>query len=1294
MPRTPQMPSLVRRIWKWSAALLAGLLILLAAGVGLFRVAVPLVPEWRADAEAMAEQALGWPVHIGQIDLRWSWPGPELVLTDVQLLAPDTRAPVITAAQLDIAFGPIDLFQRNLRPSEIRLHQPTLALERDDEGKLVLSGHALPASTDTQMNWRQLLDMTLQHGRFTIIDGELHYRELGRNIPGWTLLLQEVSLSSDGRRHELEGSVLPPGALGEQLTFRFDATGPASQPEDWRWSLALGARELRLAWWYQQFPWLADGQLQGALDLAASLQGSGLDRWTGSGRLVVEDLGLVARQPVMDSGSAHFERIAFNWQAEKHDSRFSLDVRELETIRAGTWRTEGRMSFRRQPVTLPMQFSANQLSLPELRVFAQFLPAEAENPWSELRESVLRLSPQGELTDLVIDFDPAATPLAFRVQTDFAGFGFSHWKGIPGVHGLSGRVEGDDRNGRLTLVSRGVDIDTGGMFRTALQIEELGGALRWERREEGWRIRGDDLRVTNPEAQAEAQLVLDLPFEGPAEIDLAARASNVDFHARSTWLPVGIMAEPLVDWLDRAVVAGGAPEATLVLRGPLQNFPFRDDSGVFDLRFRMQDAVVEYADDWPRIEHLNADVHFHNESLDIHVGQATVLDRLQVRSGRASFADLGEALLQVSATVDGDIADGWRFLRQTPLQAPLAGLLDALSVQGPMQVAMTLQAPLKHLDATQVDLDARLGGVEARLHALPWPVEQLHGQVRISENNVRASGLRGRFHANPVELDIVPEAGALRAGAGGDRRFATTRIDMRGRSDVNNFEAYLPASWLARLQGSFDWSAGVRIPGGGEPITIGLASALEGLESALPAPLAVSRKVEARLEVPDAERVDAKILVHDLGVAHMRFVDRPEGWDFDRGHVQLGVREAGPLPAKAGLIIDGKVDRLDLAEWLSLEDSTEGGAAPLLREFNLEAARLDFAGVSVAGQSLRGSRRAGRWELELDGPARGQVSVPVSWATSPQQEPVDVRLQQLHLPAPPEDEPDAKVETIAPDPRELPALLIDIQDLEFGAIRLGHVTGTLERTPIGYATSDLLARAPGFEITLTGRWEYVADAHYTSINGTVLSTDLAEMLSRLGYSPAISAKEAAANVALAWQGSPLDMNWAQLDGKVGVDIRNGSLREVSPGAGRLLGLLSITALPRRLILDFSDFLGEGLHFDELTGDFLITGGNAYTTNVQLRGPALSAVLVGRTGLVERDYDQLAIINPGVSASIPVAGYLAAGPQVGAALLLLSQLLKAPLADITQVKYRITGGWDEPVIERVERNVQNSDADQN
>ena len=58
-------------------------------------------------------------------------------------------------------------------------------------------------------------------------------------------------------------------------------------------------------------------------------------------------------------------------------------------------------------------------------------------------------------------------------------------------------------------------------------------------------------------------------------------------------------------------------------------------------------------------------------------------------------------------------------------------------------------------------------------------------------------------------------------------------------------------------------------------------------------------------------------------------------------------------------------------------------------------------------------------------------------------------------------------------------------------------------------------------------------------------------------------------------GAPRDDLLESLDGEVQVRIGSGQLAEVKPGAGRVFGLMSIAALPRRLALDFRDVFGKG-----------------------------------------------------------------------------------------------------------------------
>jgi len=150
------------------------------------------------------------------------------------------------------------------------------------------------------------------------------------------------------------------------------------------------------------------------------------------------------------------------------------------------------------------------------------------------------------------------------------------------------------------------------------------------------------------------------------------------------------------------------------------------------------------------------------------------------------------------------------------------------------------------------------------------------------------------------------------------------------------------------------------------------------------------------------------------------------------------------------------------------------------------------------------------------------------------------------------------------------------------------------------------------------------------------------------------------------------------------------LLDVEPGAtGRMLGLLSLNTLPRRLSLDFSDLFSKGFRFDEISGSFVIDDGNAYTNDLLVDGPAAKIEISGRIGLADQDYDELVTVIPSVKTGIPLAGTLAGGPIVGAALLVAQTLLEGKLGAINRLaekQYSVTGPWDDPVIEKLHGSV--------
>ena len=199
----------------------------------------------------------------------------------------------------------------------------------------------------------------------------------------------------------------------------------------------------------------------------------------------------------------------------------------------------------------------------------------------------------------------------------------------------------------------------------------------------------------------------------------------------------------------------------------------------------------------------------------------------------------------------------------------------------------------------------------------------------------------------------------------------------------------------------------------------------------------------------------------------------------------------------------------------------------------------------------------------------------------------------------------------------------------------------------------------------------------------MVSSNVQQTMQQLDYLPGIESEQMVVEFDVSWSGGPKQNFLETLDGTVGVRLGSGQLNEVEPGAGRVFGLMSIVALPRRLSLDFSDVFERGFGFDEITGTFRLDDGQAYTCDLSLKGPAADVGIVGRTGLLAKNYEQTAVVSANVGNTLPVVGAVVAGPQVAAALLIFSQIFKKPLQEMGQIYYSIEGSWEDPVVDVVE-----------
>jgi uncharacterized protein (TIGR02099 family) len=1311
------MPTLARRIWKWFAFTLAGAVILLAALVGAFRIVMEHVPEYRTQIAAWVSERIGVDVTFGSIDARWRLYGPELAFSDAALGSRDRSVVLARARRGSVGFDVIESLRTgHLMAGRVSLEGPVIALEHTAAGRIEIIGSDLAARTPR----RQAFDLDrLPTGRLEITDAVVSY--VDRTRPGTSeQRFEHVSfeLQRAVGSVRLAGTVPLPATLGRELEFKVRTRGRLNEPQALEADFEVAVADLDLAGWASVLPqnWNRVQAGRGQLQLAGRLHGRDVVALRGKVDLAAVAIKLPswsmplpapapmeqpedyppepsalprppaepahpdpARfQPPPTADVAHYDRLAMHFDAARDAEGGRLDVRDLVIARAGrpwpastltvAWRgpledpqsAQGRVSYFAPQAVVPLLAYA-----PEQPLFARLRAAD----------------PGGELHN--IDFElnrEPSRPLSYTLEGRFDGLASHAFEKVPGVAGLSGTFAANEFGGRVEIDASAPTIDLPCWYLEPVGVTRATGTVTWRRTDMGWHILSDEVVLEAPHGHARGSFEITIPGDGTSPtVDVVASASDVDARAVPPFIPVGRLRPRTVEWLTNAFVAGRAPGAQLELRGPAHAFPFSGGEGEFVVRANIVDATLDYAPGFAPLTGASGAIEFHNQGL---AGTATTgrIGKLRVRSGSSfSIADVRDPVVVVKGRGRGDLADGLAYLAASPLGPRLGALFARLEAQGVADFDVRLELPVRHASDSTFRIGARIDDARVTLAEQPLVATNVRGAFRIVDGGFASDGLEGQLLGGGFRL--VSTAGKASPGMR-----PGTQFDASGTLAGQALAAAYGVPATVALGGSTGW----RLTGTIDPSEHGtapqqhyhLTSDLVGFEPGLPAPLTradgLAGSLTAELDYGGAD--DALLRVStDRGRAVAKITRHEGPWQFDRGGVRFdGVTPA--MPDLPGLTVEGNVDRFALDEWLALRSDAPGNG-PQLRDWltaaNVRVATLGLWGYEFA--DVRGTLRRAQsgWSVDVVAPdARGHVDVPYDSAGT---EPLNLDLESLVVH---ERAPSARGRGEA-DPRRMPAIDARIADLTWGRFHFGRTRAQLTHDENGLTVDSMTARGGSYSAEASGSWRVLpGTGESMHVDLAFTSTDVQATLKDLGYENALTGKRGFLRANLDWPGS-LDENFlARSSGDMRFEIEDGQVINVQPGAGRVLGLLSIAALPRRLALDFSDLTDKGLAFDSISGDFELRSGSAYTDNLLLRGPAAEIGIAGRTDIASHEYAQTAVVTGNLGASLGVAGALAGGPAVGAALLLFSQIFKEPLKGMTRGYYRITGKWEDPVIERL------------
>ena len=1249
--------------------------ILAAVLVGAGQLLMPYSARYQAQLEGWLSQEFGQPVAVESFAGEWAAFGPRLQLRGLRLLpaagpaddgAEAEPEAVIASAALDIR--PLNILVPGRALYNFRVIGAEFELVRDAQGEYRLSGLGVSRRGENASALGELARV----GEVVLQDSTLYYLDAAHGVRlGMTDIDGVVRLDGNRLSARLSAQLydrrsdLRHGEVEATLVLDLDSE---LRMQSARWQGSTD--RLMLAAFQGRVPNNPFMPLTGWLD--CELWGE-WSRETGHRVGGVTDL----RDALFSNEyqDVHLERVNYrfqwrfrsptDWNLHLADFFFDDGVDSWTTPRISMARDTERdlglwISADRLPLGVPLRLTRDVMSV-------------YRNPWPEWLPDAV----DGSVTelDLVLDANWGIRMLG----ADVRGAQVADWRDKPAVSGLNAVIELDAAGGTVRLQGDEVTLDWPEMFRDPLafavpactvELARTGAAQAALR----------DCRVENEDLAAIGDMVIVANGGRPA-VDLNVVIDRGRVGRLGPYWPEGAMPANTIAWLRRGLVEGELESGRVVMFGDLDDWPFRAGSGRFEAVARLRDLEVDYSEGWPPARGARATARFTGASMEI-AGEADDVNGVPVRDIRVAIPDMAQPELEVAWRAEADLPGLLDFLERSPLREQANIDLTAFEFAGQANTAGELKLPLGEMPG-DLQLDGMVTLRDGRFTDPQRDVtlDGIAGELNYSETGFSGTGLAARFRGRPATLDLLADSRAT-------EKF---RAEIEGEFDVGALLETVPGG-LGRLEervrGTSLWRAALVVaPRDPAPDRLGtpdvmlyLDSDLGGIAMDLPAPLDKPpvERWPFRLALPIAAPGRPLDLVFEDRVALRLDLAGPDSV-LQRGLIRLDGR-LEPLPAPGVLHVAGRTGRLDLDGWvdtLVAEAAAGAGMGDLrLENADLGARELIFLDRVFSDVGL---------ELEIEQPefriafSGTDIDGVVRYRRNPGgTDNLAAEFERLVL-----GEPRSAGVSMRTDPADLPAVHLYARSFRYGGLDLGETRIEAFPSAAGFEFEKIDASSPGLSVQASGVWSLTDAGPRSDFRIHMVSESLGDFLQAMEISSSVQGGQTVVDFDAWWTGPPAEFALSRLNGQLDFSVVQGNITNASAGPGRLLGLVSVQALPKRLALDFRDVFDSGFSFDEASGSFTLKNGIAETQDTQLKSSSATIDISGQTDLAAREYDQLITIRPGVGNTLPIIGALAAGPGGAAAGLALQGLLHEQLSQATQVRYSITGSWDEPLIEPIE-----------
>lgn len=1243
--------------------------------VTVIRIALPEIGGYKNEIQSWVSEYMDYPVVIEEISAEWRGWTPHLYLKNIDLYTPDNKTLISKFDSAHLGIDPIaSINKRELIPSQLAVSGIDLKFTRNTDGSISINNTGNLESKES--NNGAMSGWLLKQKHIKLENANLSWHDKKKNKEELKFTNAELELKTHQKRLQIDANITLPEDSGS-LNLRMDVFGDILTPK-WKGSVYLEANQVNPEQLLEDFEIKTVGGFANAKVWSNWDSSKLIDI---SSEIHCSDFSLIANEHGLAISDIKINLIAE--RKEEKDWLINIDLEELKTEN-GIWPNTGfQLNITDEPEN--RQYSG-RLSYIKTQEIIPFLLATKVIP----DETVTHLdwhSIKGNLVNTAFNYKPTSLDgNQLSLTTEFDKLDVVTSDNRFGIYNLAGSIHTVNNRINLNLNSNASELKLDSVYDNPLPISNLNAKLEL--------VNNDsiDLLIKEFNISDNALNIKSsgrIRFDGDKTpfIDLVTHIDESDIEYLPAYLPKN-SSKKLKRWFKRAMVGGKLLYGDLIFHGHVADYPFKNAEGNFKAILNVENATIDYEKGWPLIDQITAEVIFDNDDLYISSESGYIFD------ATISNLDVTVKDLTVDAPdviVNGEIAghtnDVANFIKQSPLKKKKSLRELTENISGGVNLKLGLNIPL---GPNKTTIDGLITFTDTTIESsLPGlGLEKVNGDVHFTRHSSWADNIDALYHGQPVKLTI-PKFDQLQSGSESYVISGIANKDFLITELTSFFPALLESSqtFSKKLSGESIWSLTLRksneTSNGRE---VEFNTDLKGIAVNLPYPLGKTKAENSPLAI---KTILKDLLIENISISYNNTiftdfnVDNTE--DLTVKNILIGLGQPHPQQAtKSKVSIKGELDSFSTADWIDFISTKSSNAdrndISNAVSGNIFVKQLNMLGNDFNNVNIDLSNPTNGWQILFDGDEiKGSTNIVRS-----ENNRLHAKFEKLTLNTADKHDDDSENQI---NIRKIPELDINVDEFVFNDNQLGQLSLLTNNVTNGININNLNITKPGLTINATGEWTRIDDIDRSDFHATLKTDTIETMLETFSFDSA-NIKDGQTHIEMNayWMDTPMNFAMEEIDGELDIKIDKGQFLDINPSAGRLFGLLSIQTLPRRLLLDFSDVFDEGFAFDNISGNFSVQQGHAYTNNLEMTGPSADIVVSGRTGLSTEDYDQIATVTPKITSGLPVASALfgPVGLGVGAVVYIAGELFEdMPKIDgILKQQYTITGSWDAPNIEKI------------